>query len=58
MGNIWQTVMHDNYIRAVKNLAEEGMELLAYSLVLFTAGGEETCQSCSKKPSNRFNNTP
>ena len=37
MGVLWQAAMQENYIRTVKNLAEEGLELLAYSLVLFAA---------------------
>lgn len=37
MGDLWQSIMQDDYIRPVKNLAEEGVELLAYSLVLFAA---------------------
>ncbi|MDO6705615.1 transporter [Photobacterium sp. 1_MG-2023] len=34
MGDLWQTAMQDNYVREVKNLAEEGVELLGYSLIL------------------------
>lgn len=37
MGTLWQNVMQDGYIRPVKDLAEEGVELLAYSLVVFAA---------------------
>lgn len=37
MGVLWQGIMQDQYIRGVKNLAEEGVELLAYSLILFSA---------------------
>ncbi|MBV7261627.1 hypothetical protein Q4491_07825 [Photobacterium sp. 2_MG-2023] len=37
MGEIWQTAMQDNYMREVKNLAEEGVELLGYSLILAAA---------------------
>ncbi|WP_162940913.1 hypothetical protein [Photobacterium salinisoli] len=37
MGEIWQTAMQDNYMREVKNLAEEGVELLGYSLILSAA---------------------
>ena len=38
MSDLWQGVMQESYIRSVKNLAEEGMELLAYSLIMFAAG--------------------
>ncbi|KDM92313.1 hypothetical protein [Photobacterium galatheae] len=34
MSELWQTAMQDNYVREVKNLAEEGVELLGYSLIL------------------------
>ncbi|MCW8327222.1 hypothetical protein MD588_00210 [Photobacterium sp. SDRW27] len=37
MGVLWQGAMQENYMRSVKNLAEEGTELLAYSLILFSA---------------------
>ena len=37
MGGLWQGIMQEHYIRGVKNLAEEGVELLAYSLILFSA---------------------
>lgn len=37
MGEIWQTAMQENYMREVKNLAEEGVELLGYSLILAAA---------------------
>ncbi|AJR08209.1 hypothetical protein C9J03_08535 [Photobacterium gaetbulicola] len=37
MGSLWQGIMQEHYVRGVKNLAEEGVELLAYSLILFTA---------------------
>lgn len=37
MGDVWQGVMQENYMRSVKNLAEEGVELLAYSLIVFAA---------------------
>ncbi|QUJ68491.1 hypothetical protein KDD30_05080 [Photobacterium sp. GJ3] len=34
MGELWQTAMQDNYVREAKNLAEEGVEFLGYSLIL------------------------
>lgn len=37
MGSFWQGVMHDHYIRDVKNIAEEGTELLCYCLIAFGA---------------------
>ncbi|MCG7587258.1 hypothetical protein MHN01_16625, partial [Photobacterium sp. OFAV2-7] len=37
MGDLWQGAMQENYLRSVKNLAEEGVELLAYSLIVFAA---------------------
>ncbi|ELR67624.1 hypothetical protein C942_01554 [Photobacterium marinum] len=37
MSDLWQSIMQDSYIRPVKNLAEEGVELLAYSLVFFAS---------------------
>lgn len=37
VGELWQTAMQTHYIRTVKDLAEEGVELLAYSLVMFAA---------------------
>ncbi|NAW65846.1 hypothetical protein CAG70_02855 [Photobacterium halotolerans] len=37
MGEIWQAAMQDNYVREIKNLAEEGVELLGYSLILAAA---------------------
>ncbi|ANQ29641.1 hypothetical protein BA894_23500 [Vibrio natriegens] len=37
MGELWQGLMQDNYMRGVKNTVEEGVELLAYSLILFSA---------------------
>ena len=30
LGELWQQVMGEHYVRAVKNLAEEGLELLGY----------------------------
>lgn len=37
MGDVWQGIMKEGYMRSVKNLAEEGVELLAYSLIVFSA---------------------
>jgi len=34
---MWQTVMEENYMRSVKNAAEESIELLGDSLILFSA---------------------
>lgn len=36
-GEIWQSLMGEAYIRAVKNLVEEGVELLGYSIILIAA---------------------
>lgn len=35
MGDLWQVLMGDNYIRQVKNSFEEGIELLGYSLLFY-----------------------
>lgn len=32
---LWQLAMEDNYQRVVKNLAEEGLELIAYTIIAF-----------------------
>jgi len=37
MGSYWQSLMGDHYIRAVKNTAEEGIELLCYFLITVSA---------------------
>ena len=37
MGSFWHDVMGDDYVRAVKNIAEEGTELLAYCLIAFAS---------------------
>lgn len=37
MGSFWQGVMHDHYIRDVKNIAEEGTELLCYCLIAYAS---------------------
>lgn len=36
-GDLWRTFMGDNYMRPVKDLAEEGTELLSYCLIFFSA---------------------
>ncbi|MEJ6062277.1 mannonate dehydratase [Aliivibrio salmonicida] len=33
MTYLWEVLLEGNYIRTVKNLAEEGVELLGYSLM-------------------------
>jgi hypothetical protein len=33
--DFWRAVMQDNYIREFKDVAEEAIELLGYSLILF-----------------------
>ncbi|MCG9726755.1 hypothetical protein [Vibrio brasiliensis] len=35
MGSFWHSVMGEHYLRDVKNLSEEGIELLCYSLIAF-----------------------
>ena len=37
MGSFWHGVMEEHYIRNVKTIAEEGTELLAYSLIAFAS---------------------
>ncbi|WP_264874399.1 hypothetical protein [Vibrio agarivorans] len=36
MGELWQAFLQDEYARGVKNLAEEGVELLDYSIALYS----------------------
>lgn len=36
-GAFWQAVMEDSYMRLVKNIVEEGIETLGYSLILISA---------------------
>ncbi len=36
-GSVWKRLMADNYILAIKNAAQEGIELLGYSLILIAA---------------------
>ncbi|WP_367989697.1 hypothetical protein AB2S62_21025 [Vibrio sp. NTOU-M3] len=37
MGSFWSGVMQDHYIRDVKNISEEGIELLCYCLIALSA---------------------
>jgi hypothetical protein len=37
MNSLWRAVMNENYLRSVKNLAEEGTELFGYTLLLIAA---------------------
>lgn len=39
MNYLWLTLLDDSYIRTIKNLAEEGTELLGYSLLAYSALG-------------------
>jgi len=39
MGELWEAILADNYIRLAKNIAEEGTELLGYSLLFFSSIG-------------------
>ncbi|ETI62201.1 hypothetical protein [Marinomonas profundimaris] len=36
-GSFWQAVMGDSYMRVVKNIVEEGIETLGYTLILISA---------------------
>ncbi|RBP78047.1 hypothetical protein EBI01_19220 [Marinomonas rhizomae] len=36
-GSFWQAVMGDSYMRLVKNVVEEGIETLGYTLILISA---------------------
>ncbi|QRV24739.1 hypothetical protein [Marinomonas foliarum] len=36
-GSFWQAVMGDSYMRLVKNIVEEGIETLGYTLILISA---------------------
>lgn len=36
-GSFWQAVMEDSYVRLVKNIVEEGIETLGYTLILISA---------------------
>ncbi|CAM2981701.1 hypothetical protein [Vibrio mytili] len=37
MGSFWQQVMGEHYVRDVKNISEEGLELLFYCLIALSA---------------------
>lgn len=37
MGDFWKGVMAEHYVRDVKNIAEEGTELLAYCIIAFSS---------------------
>ena len=37
MGDFWKGVMHEYYVRDVKNIVEEGSELLAYCIIAFAS---------------------
>lgn len=37
MGSFWQHVMEEHYLRDVKNLSEEAIELLCYCLITYSA---------------------
>ncbi|MGO1298067.1 MAG: hypothetical protein ACTMIA_12285 [Vibrio sp.] len=37
MGKLWEALMEDKYSRIVKNVSEEGIELLCYSLIAYGA---------------------
>ncbi|QUM75613.1 hypothetical protein HWV00_04835 [Moritella sp. 24] len=39
MGELWETILADNYVRLAKNTVEEGVELLGYSLLFYNAFG-------------------
>lgn len=37
MGDMWQQVMGDGYLRVVKNMVEEGTELLGYTVIFYAS---------------------
>jgi hypothetical protein len=37
MGDLWEALVADNSKRAIKNLAEEGAELLGYALLSYNS---------------------
>lgn len=37
MGKLWEALMEDKYSRIIKNVSEEGIELLCYSLIAYGA---------------------
>ena len=57
-GEIWKSLMGETYIRAVKNLVEEGIELLGYSIIVVAA--LELCvfiQASKRRGRNKSNQT-
>lgn len=48
MKELWQMAMEDNYQRVVKNLAEEGLELMAYTIIAF--GNVMVCRGLATSP--------
>ncbi|WP_413110584.1 hypothetical protein [Thaumasiovibrio sp. DFM-14] len=49
MSVLWQTALGDNYVRIAKNMAEEGTELLAYSLIFFSTFWFITVENIKKR---------
>ncbi len=39
MGELWETILADNYVRLAKTTVEEGVELLGYSLLFYSVLG-------------------
>ncbi|MDD1780244.1 hypothetical protein LRP49_03425 [Enterovibrio sp. ZSDZ35] len=37
MGELWHSILTDGYVRTAKNVAEEGLELLAYFIILYAS---------------------
>lgn len=37
MGSFWRQIMHEHFVYEIKAMIEEGTELLAYSLILYSA---------------------
>ncbi|MEM5536915.1 hypothetical protein WNY58_10985 [Neptuniibacter pectenicola] len=51
-GSFWEAVMGDGYVRVVKNIAEEGTELIGYALLVIAAV-EFLWQVVSKKRADK-----
>ncbi|WP_345332199.1 hypothetical protein [Ferrimonas pelagia] len=49
MGILWNTLMGEQYVRGVKNLAEEGTELLAYCLIFCSSAWYTLSQLADKR---------
>ncbi|MDO6547285.1 hypothetical protein [Pseudoalteromonas carrageenovora] len=49
-GAFWHSIMGDSYVRVVKNIVEEGIETLGYTLILISAF--ELVLLCRKKLNN------